>query len=183
MTMDALKKAMNRAVDEYLDDYIFEGKSKEEIEAEKETMRQDILDDIVTEEVLNHINDNLTFVPVVDIDFNGENIMSDVFNDEMAVGHGINYVEKMFDCMAFLIGTTDESFSCNSFCYVSGICSYVTVNGDWKFTEYDSICDTFDVDPSFIITHQKDTNETYYGLDNLSDIIPSKYDGELYGWR
>lgn len=178
MTMEALRKAMRKLVENHVEHLmdVFEDETEDEI-------MDRVVDDIATDEVLNYINTHLKILPVVELEIEGTAIVDNVLEMECNIGHGINYIHKVFDKPVCLIGEyvgsygTNDTYNCTTLCH-----SFLTVDGEWKFVEVNEIAEPYanSNENYFCLKMYQESDGEYYGLELLQDLIPDIYEYELY---
>ena len=181
MTMDTLRQVMSKVVRELIDgfyDDTTDGMSDDEIVARE-------VDKLATDEVLKYINDNMKFWPVVDLQIGGVNYIALSIQDELEIGHGIEYVPKLFDEPACLLGEYSPGGGAGRLFHMSLLCMFVTASGEFKFADANVMSQGYSNSDELDfmgVTIYRESKEEYYGLELLRDIISDDYDGILYGW-
>ena len=178
MTIETLRKSMREFLEVHgyylIDMFIDENPDITEEEAIEKA-----LDDIVTEKVLKYINEHMRVLPVVELTVGDEHVTDGVMNMEFDIGHGITYIDKMFNKPVCLIGYSlgmggvNNFYSCSNSCLV-----FLSADGEWKYLEADIISGN-----DCQLTIYKESNDEYHGLELLRDVIPETYDGMLYDFE
>lgn len=184
MTMDTLRKAMREFLDVHAE-YLIEMYEDEYPDITEDEVVEKVLEDVATEAVLEYINDNLKILPVVELEVEGDDVTSGVVDMEIDVGHNINHIEKLFNKPVCLIGECVNGgggnglYSCMDVQY-----TFLTVDGEWKSVDANIIQESYANSDElyFCMSVYKESDDTYYGLERLRDLIPDDYDGELYNY-
>jgi len=164
MTMETLERVMIEA-------YI--GRCKQsgwELKEDAEVTPQDVKE-YATQEVLDFINSHMKIRTAVDLSIDEYDYIDAAVEDEQDIGHDVEYIPKLFDEPVFEIGyyNADCATTGLSMTYVKGISAFITDSGEWKFAEYYGIEDS---DNKLTYTAFKKTEEEYYGIESLGDMVP-----------
>lgn len=183
MTMDTLTNAMREFLTihaEHLLDmfqFVYPGITQDEAV-------ERALIDLTTGDVLRHINNNLKILPVAELEVEGEDVTKIISNMEIAIGHGINYTDKLFSRPVFLAGECMNSccgndvYTCTDMQY-----TFLTIDGEWRTVNADIIQEFRSTELYFSLKMYKESDDTsYYGLEYLKDLIPANYEYVLYDY-
>lgn len=183
MTMDTLTNAMREFLTihaEHLLDmfqFVYPGITQDEAV-------ERALIDLATGDVLRHINNNLKILPVAELEVEGEDVTKIISNMEIAIGHGINYTDKLFSRPVFLAGECMNScggndvYTCTDMQY-----TFLTIDGEWRTVNADIIQEFRSTELYFSLKMYKESDDTsYYGLEYLKDLIPTDYEYVLYDY-
>ena len=183
MTMDTLTNAMREFLTihaEHLLDmfqFVYPGITQDEAV-------ERALIDLATGDVLRHINNNLKILPVAELEVEGEDVTKIISNMEIAIGHGINYTDKLFSRPVFLAGECMNSccgndvYTCTDMQY-----TFLTIDGEWRTVNADIIQEFRSTELYFSRKMYKESDDTsYYGLEYLKDLIPANYEYVLYDY-
>lgn len=183
MTMDTLTNAMREFLtihaEHLLDMFQFVCPGITQDEAVERA-----LIDLATGDVLRHINNNLKILPVAELEVEGEDVTKIISNMEIAIGHGINYTDKLFSRPVFLAGEcmnscgVNDVYTCTDMQY-----TFLTIDGEWRTVNADIIQEFRSTELYFSLKMYKESDDTsYYGLEYLKDLIPADYEYVLYDY-
>lgn len=143
-----------------------------------EEIIEKILDDIVTENVLKYINNKMEKLPVAKLYAEDDCLTDDVIEMEENIGHNIEYIKKIIDKPMFCLGYMDISVGSGGFYLcIRSVLTFIDIDGKIHYIDEDTIQTS-----NLRLKMYSKSNMEYNGLDNLSDLIPEKYDGILYSF-
>ena len=177
LTMDALKKAVESLAKMNLESLweIFDEDDDEIIKM--------VVDDIATNEVLDHINDCLRIVPIVEIYKEGFIYMDEIISYELQLGHNTELVPKLFDAAVCPVGSSEVGGAGGThvICAWSDV-TFLSANGEWKYAHCRSYqdADLYDDEDEVEVQLYEPYFDGYPNINYLKDLIPEKYEGVLY---
>lgn len=186
MTKEVLTKAMK----EFLQDFerglfVAYEEDEDDIEVSDEEAIRLALEELTDDSVLNYVNENMMIQPEVELEIFGYNIVDSVLEDEKEIGHGIQYISKLFKEPVCLLGKRNETASFfDSTCIMEYSCLFLTINGDWKYANYTEIYEYESDDKSIFYTLglYKTSNENCYSLDCLEPFLSSNLNEVINGY-
>lgn len=102
MTKEVLTKAMKEFLQDFERDlFMAYEEDEDDIEVSDEEAMQLALEELTDDSVLNYVNENMMIQPEVELEIFGYNIVDSVLEDEKEIGHGIQYINKLFRVFNF----------------------------------------------------------------------------------
>ena len=176
LTMDALKKAVELLAKMNLESLweIFDEDDDEIIKM--------VVDDIATNEVLDHINENLIIMPIVEVYKEGFIYMDEIISYELQLGHNIELVPKLFDVAVCPVGGSEVGGAGGTYvtCTWSDVV-FLSANGEWKYAHCRNYqdADLYDDEEEVELKLYEPYSDGCPNVSYLEKFIPEKYDGVL----
>jgi hypothetical protein len=131
----------------------------------------------------------MTIMPIAELKLCGEKITDTVIANERSSFDWQNdeCINKLYDEYVCPIGfcyTGSSGGGSNNLQYSKRIVSFITGRGEWRFALAKEICQIQpgSDDSCLELICYEDVFESHYGIENIQDIIPDKYEFILYSF-